>query len=216
MLLGSIANIVAKRYDGSHLDNQPDYELYIDIATDPSEIACNVDTNYLMTGIKIEYLDTDSTYKTIFTNNNIIVSNFTIKQSMYFFEAKFNLITTNNIRITFQKTTSNEIIISEIQFYEIISNILNSLDGINWTRLNLPKGIFRANISSIVWDGYQFIVSSYGLNDNNEKSNLQLLCICCLSNETRHCLLIRKGYINTDGCLYTISLESYRFTLQIT
>jgi hypothetical protein len=50
MLLGSIANIVAKRYEGSHLDNQPDYELYIDIATDPSEVACNVDSNYLMTG----------------------------------------------------------------------------------------------------------------------------------------------------------------------
>jgi len=50
MLLASIANIVAKRYEGSHLDNQPDYELYIDIATDPSEVACNVDNNYLMSG----------------------------------------------------------------------------------------------------------------------------------------------------------------------
>jgi len=126
-------------------------------------------TDYLITGIKIEYLDTNSIFQTIYTNNNINVSNFTIKESMYLFEAEFNLISTNAIRITFQKSTNNQIIISEIQFYEIVRNILYSLDAINWTPVNLSKGIFRTNISSIVWDGYQFIVSSYGSSDNNEK-----------------------------------------------
>ena len=126
-------------------------------------------TNYLITGIQIEYLNINSTYQTIFTNNNIVVSNFTIKESMYLFEAEFNLISTNAIRITFQKSTNMQIIISEIQFYEIVRNILYSLDAINWTPVNLSKGIFRTNISSIVWDGYEFIVCSYGSSDNNEK-----------------------------------------------
>jgi hypothetical protein len=126
-------------------------------------------TDYLITGIQIEYLNTNSTYQTIFTNNNITISNFSIKESMYLFEAEFNLISTNAIRITFQKTTVNQIIISEIQFYEIIKNVLYSSDAINWTPVNSSKGIFRTNISSIIWDGYQFIISSYGSSDNNEK-----------------------------------------------
>lgn len=50
MLKASIANIVQKRYEGSHLDTQPDYELYFDISTDPSEVACNVDYNYILNG----------------------------------------------------------------------------------------------------------------------------------------------------------------------
>jgi hypothetical protein len=47
MLIASISSIIAKRYEGSHLETQPEYELYVDIATDPSEVACNVDTNFL-------------------------------------------------------------------------------------------------------------------------------------------------------------------------
>ena len=50
MLLASISNIVQKRYEGSHLDTQPDYELFYDISTDPSEVACNVDYNYILNG----------------------------------------------------------------------------------------------------------------------------------------------------------------------
>ena len=50
MLKASISNIVQKRYEGSHLETQPDYELYFDISTDPSEVACNVDYNYIMNG----------------------------------------------------------------------------------------------------------------------------------------------------------------------
>jgi hypothetical protein len=50
MILASISNIVHKRYEGSHLDTQPDYELYYDISTDPSEVACNVDYNYILNG----------------------------------------------------------------------------------------------------------------------------------------------------------------------
>jgi hypothetical protein len=50
MLLASISNIVQKRYEGTHLDTQPDYELYYDISTDPSEVACNVDYNYILNG----------------------------------------------------------------------------------------------------------------------------------------------------------------------
>jgi len=50
MLKASIANIVSKRYEGSHLETQPDYELYFDISTDPSEVACNVDYNYILNG----------------------------------------------------------------------------------------------------------------------------------------------------------------------
>jgi hypothetical protein len=50
MLLASISNIVQKRYEGTHLDTQPDYELFYDISTDPSEIACNVDYNYIING----------------------------------------------------------------------------------------------------------------------------------------------------------------------
>lgn len=50
MLKASISNIVQKRYEGSHLDTQPDYELYFDISTDPSEVACNVDYNYILNG----------------------------------------------------------------------------------------------------------------------------------------------------------------------
>jgi hypothetical protein len=50
MLKASIGNIVQRRYEGSHLDTQPDYELYFDISTDPSEVACNVDYNYIMNG----------------------------------------------------------------------------------------------------------------------------------------------------------------------
>jgi hypothetical protein len=40
MLLASISNIVALRYNGQPLQTQPDYELYMDIATDPAETAC--------------------------------------------------------------------------------------------------------------------------------------------------------------------------------
>jgi hypothetical protein len=50
MILASISNIVQKRYEGTHLDTQPDYELYYDISTDPSEVACNVDYNYILNG----------------------------------------------------------------------------------------------------------------------------------------------------------------------
>jgi len=50
MILASISNIVHKRYEGLHLDTQPDYELYYDISTDPSEVACNVDYNYILNG----------------------------------------------------------------------------------------------------------------------------------------------------------------------
>lgn len=42
MLIASIANIVQQRYNGQELTTQPDYELYMDIATDPSEAACSV------------------------------------------------------------------------------------------------------------------------------------------------------------------------------
>jgi hypothetical protein len=42
MLIASIANIVQQRYNGQDLTTQPDYELYMDIATDPSEAACSV------------------------------------------------------------------------------------------------------------------------------------------------------------------------------
>jgi hypothetical protein len=42
MLIASIANIVQQRYLGNELTTQPDYELYMDIATDPSETACSM------------------------------------------------------------------------------------------------------------------------------------------------------------------------------
>lgn len=42
MLIASIANIVQHRYNGNELTTQPDYELYMDIATDPSETACTL------------------------------------------------------------------------------------------------------------------------------------------------------------------------------
>jgi hypothetical protein len=42
MLIGSISNIVQQRYNGQELTTQPDYELYMDIATDPSEAACSI------------------------------------------------------------------------------------------------------------------------------------------------------------------------------
>jgi hypothetical protein len=42
MLIASIPNIVQQRYNGNDLTTQPDYELYMDIATDPSETACSV------------------------------------------------------------------------------------------------------------------------------------------------------------------------------
>lgn len=42
MLIASIPNIVQQRYNGLELTTQPDYELYMDIATDPSEAACTV------------------------------------------------------------------------------------------------------------------------------------------------------------------------------
>jgi len=42
MLIASIPNIVQQRYSGLELTTQPDYELYMDIATDPSEAACSV------------------------------------------------------------------------------------------------------------------------------------------------------------------------------
>jgi hypothetical protein len=42
MLIASIANIVNQRYNNNDLTSQPDYELYMDIATDPSESACTV------------------------------------------------------------------------------------------------------------------------------------------------------------------------------
>jgi hypothetical protein len=50
MLRASISNIIQKRYEGSHLETQPDFELYYDISTDPSEAACNVDYNYVLNG----------------------------------------------------------------------------------------------------------------------------------------------------------------------
>lgn len=40
MILGSIAGIVQCKYEGHELRTQPDYELYMDIATDPSETTC--------------------------------------------------------------------------------------------------------------------------------------------------------------------------------
>jgi hypothetical protein len=40
MLIGSISNIVATRYNGSIIKNQPDYELYWDMIVDPNEVAC--------------------------------------------------------------------------------------------------------------------------------------------------------------------------------
>jgi hypothetical protein len=40
MLLASISNIIALKYNGQDLKTQPEYELYWDIATDPSETAC--------------------------------------------------------------------------------------------------------------------------------------------------------------------------------
>lgn len=40
MLLASIANIVSCRHAGVDIQIQPEYELYMDIATDPSEVAC--------------------------------------------------------------------------------------------------------------------------------------------------------------------------------
>jgi len=42
MLIASIANIVNQRYNNNELTTQPDYELYMDIATDPAETACTV------------------------------------------------------------------------------------------------------------------------------------------------------------------------------
>lgn len=42
MLIASISNIVQQRYNGHELTTQPDYELYMDIATDPSEAACSI------------------------------------------------------------------------------------------------------------------------------------------------------------------------------
>jgi hypothetical protein len=41
MLIASIPNIVQQRYEGLDLSTQPDYELYMDIATDPSETVCS-------------------------------------------------------------------------------------------------------------------------------------------------------------------------------
>ena len=40
MLLASISNIIALKYNGLELKTQPEYELYWDIATDPAETAC--------------------------------------------------------------------------------------------------------------------------------------------------------------------------------
>jgi hypothetical protein len=40
MLLASISNIVSCRYNNVDIQTQPEYELYMDIATDPSEVAC--------------------------------------------------------------------------------------------------------------------------------------------------------------------------------
>jgi hypothetical protein len=42
MLIASIPHIVQQRREGLELTTQPDYELYMDIATDPSETACSV------------------------------------------------------------------------------------------------------------------------------------------------------------------------------
>jgi len=42
MIIASIPNIVQQRYNGNELTTQPDYELYMDIATDPSEAACTI------------------------------------------------------------------------------------------------------------------------------------------------------------------------------
>lgn len=40
MILASIAEIIAHKYNGHELQTQPEYELYWDIATDPAETAC--------------------------------------------------------------------------------------------------------------------------------------------------------------------------------
>lgn len=40
LLLASIAEIVAYKYNGQELQTQPEYELYWDISTDPAEAAC--------------------------------------------------------------------------------------------------------------------------------------------------------------------------------
>lgn len=40
MILASIADIVQCKYEGHELRTQPEYELYMDIATDPSETTC--------------------------------------------------------------------------------------------------------------------------------------------------------------------------------
>ena len=40
MIMASIAKIVASKYNGVELQTQPEYELYWDIATDPSETSC--------------------------------------------------------------------------------------------------------------------------------------------------------------------------------
>lgn len=42
MLIASIPNIVQQRREGLELSTQPDYELYMDIATDPSETTCSI------------------------------------------------------------------------------------------------------------------------------------------------------------------------------
>jgi hypothetical protein len=41
MLIAGIADIVSQRHQGMDLQTQPEYELYMDIATDPAESACS-------------------------------------------------------------------------------------------------------------------------------------------------------------------------------
>lgn len=40
MLIASISGVIKNRYERSDIQTQPDYELYIDIASDPAETAC--------------------------------------------------------------------------------------------------------------------------------------------------------------------------------
>lgn len=41
MLIASISNIIANKYNGIAIKTQPDYELFYDMITDPNEIACS-------------------------------------------------------------------------------------------------------------------------------------------------------------------------------
>jgi hypothetical protein len=124
-------------------------------------------TDNLITGIQIEYLDSSSNYQSIL-NTTLSLSDFTIKESLHLFEANFNLVTTNSIRISFQKSTPNQVFITEVQFFEIINSILYSIDGINWNSANSSKGRFKEQVNSIIWDGNEIVATSNSLNEDNE------------------------------------------------